>query len=49
MDFYNNSQEKPCNLIVFKERLLALFRFYIKEKKGVLPFVYGVDYKPEMS
>ena len=33
---------------VFKERLNYLFRLYNKEGKGVSPFMFGRDYRPDM-
>ncbi len=47
-EFMVNSQKKPSNLLSLKSRLQYLYKFYYKETKGVLPFVFGKDYKPDM-
>jgi hypothetical protein len=32
-----------------RKRIMFLSKFYIGEGKGVMPFVYGRDYRPDMS
>ena len=46
--FHVDCLGKPTNITFFKQRLQAMFRHYNKERKGVYPFIYGKDYKPDM-
>jgi len=43
-----SSQLKPANIRAFKQRLLYLTRAFFKEGRGVWPFIYGRDYRPDM-
>ena len=47
-EFIIASQQQPANLHTFKQRVQFLTRTYNKEGKGVWPFVYGRDYRPNM-
>ena len=36
------------NLRGLKQRLGLFSKYFLKQDKGLLPFVYGRDYKPDM-
>lgn len=47
-EYIISSQNKPVNLRAFKQRIQFLARVYNKENKGVWPFIYGRDYRPDI-
>ena len=47
--FAVDSYSKTPNINSFKKRLQVLYKYYNKEGKGVMPFVFGKDYYPDIE